>query len=58
MHKVALRAVVVTFGALSASVAYAQSMEVTGAEVHKGATIKNEQVLKASAAPAITFPHR
>ena len=46
MHKVALGAVVVAFGALSASGAYAESMEVTGAEVHKGATIKNEQVFK------------
>ena len=46
MHKVALGAVVVAFGALSVSGAYAESMEVTSAEVHKGATIKNEQVFK------------
>jgi hypothetical protein len=46
MHKVALGAVVVAFGALSASGGYAESMEVTSAEVHKGATIKNEQVFK------------
>ena len=46
MHKVALGAVVVAFGALSASGAYAQKMEVTSAEIHKGATIKNEQVFK------------
>ena len=44
MHRMALRAVVVAFGALSAS--GAQSMEVTSAEIHKGATIKNEQVFK------------
>ena len=44
MHQMALGAVVVAFGALSAS--GAQSMEVTSAEIHKGATIKNEQVFK------------
>jgi hypothetical protein len=33
-------------GVLSASGAYAQSMEVISAEVHKGATIENDQVFK------------
>jgi phosphatidylethanolamine-binding protein (PEBP) family uncharacterized protein len=46
MHKMALGTVVVAFGAASASGAYSQSMEVTGVEIHKGATIKNEQVFK------------
>jgi hypothetical protein len=58
MHKVALGAVIVVFSTIGGSRIYAQSMELTSAEIHKGATIKNEQVFKASAVPAITFPRR
>jgi Raf kinase inhibitor-like YbhB/YbcL family protein len=45
MHKVALGAVVLAFGALSASAAFAQ-MKVTSGEVSDGSTVKNEQVFK------------
>jgi hypothetical protein len=38
MHKAALGAVV-ALGALSASGAYAQSMEVTSGEIHNGASL-------------------
>ena len=44
MHKLILGAVVAAFGALSAPVAFAQSMTVTSAEVSDGATIKDTQV--------------
>ena len=46
MHKVAIAAMTVAFGALGASGASAESMKLTSAEVHNGATIKNEQVFK------------
>ena len=44
MHKIALGAVVMAFGALSASGAYAEKMKLTSADVSNGATIPNEQV--------------
>lgn len=44
MYKMALAAAVVAFSALSASVALAQSMSVTSAEVSDGATITDAQV--------------
>ena len=44
MHKLILGAVVAAFAALSAPVAFAQSMTVTSAEVSDGATIKDAQV--------------
>ena len=47
MHKVALGAVVVAFGALIASGVYAQNMSLTSADVSNGGAIKDEQVLSA-----------
>src|SRR5215469_14740997 len=44
MHKVVSGAVVAVFGALSSSVAFAQNMTVTSAEVAEGSTIKEAQV--------------
>ena len=46
----------VAFGALGVSGAYAESMEVTSAEVHKGATIRMSRCSRASAVLAITCP--
>ena len=44
MRKVVSGAVVAVFGALSSSVAFAQNMTVTSAEVAEGSTIKEAQV--------------
>jgi len=44
MHKIALRAVVATIGALSTTAAYAEKMKLTSGEVSNGETIKMEQV--------------
>ena len=46
MHKLALGAAALAFGALGASGASAENMKLTSAEVRNGATIQNEQVLK------------
>ena len=44
MHKIALGAAVLAFGALTASTGHAEKMKLTSAEVKNGATIKMEQV--------------
>ena len=46
MHKLALGAAALAFGALAASGASAESMKLTSAEIRNGATIQNQQVLK------------
>jgi phosphatidylethanolamine-binding protein (PEBP) family uncharacterized protein len=44
MHNRILAAIVVAFGALSASTAFAQNMKLTSTEVADGSTIKEPQV--------------